>query len=49
MTATSRFNRRDFLKVAAPAAIAITQSGIPARSAQDTPPSHAPTFFNAAE
>src|ERR1700723_3072252 len=49
MTTTSRFNRRDFLKGAAPAAIALTQSGIPARSAEDAPPDYAPTFFNVAE
>jgi gluconate 2-dehydrogenase gamma chain len=48
MTTESRFNRRDFLKVAAPAAIALTQSGIPARSAEDAP-AYAPTFFNVAE
>jgi len=49
MTTASRFNRRDFLKVAAPAAIAITQSGVPARPAEDAPAPYAPTFFNAAE
>jgi gluconate 2-dehydrogenase gamma chain len=49
MTTASRFNRRDFLKVAAPAAIAITQSGVPARPAEDAAAPYAPTFFNAAE
>jgi gluconate 2-dehydrogenase gamma chain len=49
MTAASRFNRRDFLKVAAPAAIAITQSGIPATPAEEAPPAYVPTFFNVAE
>jgi gluconate 2-dehydrogenase gamma chain len=49
MTAASRFNRRDFLKVAAPAAIAITQSRITARPAEDASPPYVPTFFNTAE
>jgi gluconate 2-dehydrogenase gamma chain len=49
MSAASRFNRREFLKVAAPAAIAITQSGIIARAAEDASPPYVPTFFNAAE
>jgi gluconate 2-dehydrogenase gamma chain len=49
MTAASRFNRRDFLKVAAPAAIALTQPGIPAGSTENTPFPYAPTFFNVAE
>lgn len=49
MTTVPRFNRRDFLKVAAPAAIALTHPGIPAGSAEDAPPRYVPTFFNAIE
>src|SRR3984957_17756172 len=51
MSITSRFNRRDFLKVAAPAAIAVTQGIAPAQSMQrqDAQPKYLPVFFNAAE
>jgi hypothetical protein len=51
MSTTSRYNRRDFLKVAAPAAIALTQGIAPAQSMepQDAQPKYMPVFFNAAE
>jgi gluconate 2-dehydrogenase gamma chain len=51
MSTTSRYNRRDFLKVAAPAAIAVTQGIAPAQSRepQDAPPKYLPVFFNDAE
>jgi len=51
MSTTSRFNRRDFLKVAGPAAIAVTQGIAPAQSKelQDAHPKYMPVFFNDAE
>ena len=51
MSTTPRYNRRDFLKAAAPAAIAVTQGIAPSQSAQ--PPQgqakYMPVFFNGAE
>ena len=51
MSTTSRFNRRDFLKAAAPAAIAVTQGIAPAQTlgAQDMQPQYMPVFFTGAE
>jgi gluconate 2-dehydrogenase gamma chain len=51
MSSTSRYNRRDFLKTVAPAAIAVTQGIAPAQSTvpQDAQPKYRPVFFNAAE
>jgi gluconate 2-dehydrogenase gamma chain len=51
MSTTSLFNRRDFLKVAAPAAIAVTQgiSPVHAMEPQDVQPKYMPVFFNDAE
>jgi gluconate 2-dehydrogenase gamma chain len=51
MSTTSRYNRRDFLKVAAPAAIAVTQGIAPAQSMepQDVQPKYMPVFFKDAE
>jgi gluconate 2-dehydrogenase gamma chain len=48
MSTTSRYNRRDFLKVAAPAAIAITQVIAPAHPAelQDGQAKYLPVFFS---
>jgi hypothetical protein len=40
---TSRYNRRDFMKVAAPAAIAVTQGIAPARS--NEPPDAHPEIY----
>jgi gluconate 2-dehydrogenase gamma chain len=51
MSTPSRFNRRDFLKVAAPAAVAVTQGISPARSgeAAEAQPKYLPVFFSDAE
>jgi gluconate 2-dehydrogenase gamma chain len=51
MSTPSRYNRRDFMKVAAPAAIAVTQGVSPARSSESpqAQPNYSPVFFNAAE
>jgi mono/diheme cytochrome c family protein len=51
MSTISRFNRRDFLKVAAPAALAATQGIAPAQSREpeDAQPKYMPVFFNDAE
>ena len=51
MSTTSRYNRRDFMKVAAPAAIAVTQGISPARSSEppDAQPKYMPVFFSDAE
>src|SRR3984957_4261987 len=51
MSTTSRYNRRDFLKVAAPAAFAVTQGIAPAQSREpeDAQPKYMPVFFNDAE
>jgi gluconate 2-dehydrogenase gamma chain len=51
MSTTSRFNRRDFLKAAAPAAIAVTQGNAPAQSTdrQNAQSAYMPVFFNGAE
>ena len=51
MSTTSRYNRRDFMKVAAPAAIAVTQGIAPAQSSepQDAQPKYMPVFFSDAE
>jgi gluconate 2-dehydrogenase gamma chain len=48
---TSRYNRRDFLKVAAPAAVAATQGLAAARSAEPAAPpaKYMPVFFNDTE
>jgi gluconate 2-dehydrogenase gamma chain len=47
---TLRYNRRDFLKVAAPAAVAVTQGVTPAHSAEPAaPPKYTPVFFKDAE
>jgi gluconate 2-dehydrogenase gamma chain len=47
----SRYSRRDFLKVAAPAAVAVTESLAAPRSAQaaEPPPTYATVFFSEAE
>jgi gluconate 2-dehydrogenase gamma chain len=51
MSTTSRYSRRDFLKVAAPAAVAVTQGVAPALSmeSQEAQPKYSPAFFNDAE
>jgi len=51
MSTTSRYNRRDFLKVATPAAIVVTQGIAPAQSMepQDVRPKYMPVFFSDAE
>lgn len=51
MSTTSRFSRRDFLKAAAPAAIAVTQGVAPAQTAdpQGDQPKYMPAFFSDAE
>jgi gluconate 2-dehydrogenase gamma chain len=51
MSTTSRYNRRDFLKVAAPAAIVVTQGIAPAQSVEppDAQPIYMPVFFSDAE
>jgi gluconate 2-dehydrogenase gamma chain len=51
MSTTSRYNRRDFLKVAAPAAIAVTQGLAPAQSAAPPGPQekYSPVYFNETE
>ena len=51
MSTASRFNRRDFLKVAAPAAIAATQGIAPAQSTEprQVQPKYMCVFFNDAE
>jgi gluconate 2-dehydrogenase gamma chain len=51
MRTTSRYNRRDFLKAAAPAAIAVTQGIAPAQSMerQDVQPKYMLVFFSDAE
>jgi gluconate 2-dehydrogenase gamma chain len=48
---TSRYSRRDFIKAAAPAAIAVAQGVTPARSGepQDAQPKYLPVFFNDVE
>ena len=43
MSTSSRYNRRDFMKVAAPAAIAVTQGISPARSSE--PPDAQPKYY----
>jgi gluconate 2-dehydrogenase gamma chain len=51
MSVTSHYNRRDFLKAAAPAVIIVSQGIAPAQSMepQDAQPKHMPVFFNDAE
>jgi gluconate 2-dehydrogenase gamma chain len=51
MSSASRYNRRDFLKAAAPVAIAVTQGIAPAHSmeSQDVQSKYMPVFFNGAE
>ena len=51
MSTASRYNRRDFMKVAAPAAIAVTQGIAPARPSEspDAQPKYLPVFFSDAE
>jgi gluconate 2-dehydrogenase gamma chain len=51
MSTPSRFNRRDFMKVAAPAAIAVTQGISPAQSSEpaDAQQKYLPVFFSDAE
>jgi gluconate 2-dehydrogenase gamma chain len=51
MSTASSFNRRDFMKAAAPAVIAMTQGIAPSHSseAQETQPKYLPVFFNGAE
>jgi gluconate 2-dehydrogenase gamma chain len=51
MSSTSRYNRRDFLKAAAPAAIAVTQGIAPAHSMEpkDAQPTYRTVFFSDAE
>ena len=47
---TSRYNRRDFLKAAAPAAVAVTQGLSPAHAIEPAePPKYTPVFFKDAE
>jgi gluconate 2-dehydrogenase gamma chain len=48
MSTTSRYNRRDFLRVATPAAIAVTQGITPSQSAEPQP-KYVPVFLNDAE
>jgi gluconate 2-dehydrogenase gamma chain len=51
MSKSLRYNRRDFMKGAAPAVIALAQSIAPAQSSepQDVQPKHLPVYFNDAE
>lgn len=51
MSTTSRYSRREFMKVVAPAAIAMTQGIAPAQSTepQDGPRKYLPVFFSDAE
>ena len=50
MSTASRYNRRDFLKVAAPAAIAVTQGLAPAQApAADPAAKYNPVYFNEIE
>jgi gluconate 2-dehydrogenase gamma chain len=51
MSTTSGYNRREFLRVVAPAAIAVTQGIAPAQSRepQDGQPKYMPVFFNDTE
>jgi gluconate 2-dehydrogenase gamma chain len=51
MSTTSRYNRRDFLKVAAPAAIAVTQGLASAQAASPADPQakYSPVYFNETE